>query len=164
MRLFPLLSLAALAACARDQAGYPSLNPRAVERLGFEEPAARVPAPVVADPALDLEVAAAGARLDKATAEFARARTRAEAAARPARGAAAGSEPWIAAQTVLAELDGLRAEASEIVSDLERLAVDRAATLAPDYPALERERARAEAELDGEAAAIARIGAGLAPA
>lgn len=164
MRLIFFTLVLPLAACARDDTAYPSLSPRAVERLGLDEPASPAPGPVAADASLDLEVAAASARLDKAAGEFARALARAQAAARPARGAPAGSEPWITAQTALAELDALRAGTSEIVADLERLAIDRAAALAPDYPALERERTRAKAELDGEAAEIQRIGAGLAPA
>ena len=159
-----LLLVLACGGCARDDGPYPSLAPRAIERLGFDEPDAPPPAPVVADPALDIEVAAAGARIDKAAGDFTRALGGVEAAARASRGAAAGSEAWIAAQTALAELDGLRAEVSEVLSDLDALAVRRAAAPAPDYPALEEARARARTELERQEAAIARVGAGLAPA
>lgn len=163
MRLLPCLLALTLAACARDETVYPSLAPRTLEELGFEEPAPTPTAAAAVDPKLDLEIAAATARLDKAVRDFAAAAGRAEAAARAARGAAVGADSWIAAQTALAELDGLRAETSEVLADLERLAADRAATLAPDYPGLERERERARGELDGQAAAIGRLGAGLAP-
>ena len=49
-------------------------------------------------------------------------------------------------------------------ADLDELAVKRAATLAPDYPSLEATRARVRAELDRQAAAITRVGSGLAAA
>lgn len=160
-----LLPLAlAVGGCAGEDTVYPSLAPRPVEKLGFEEPEAPPPAPVMADPKLDLEIAAVLARLDKAARDFSRAAGRAETAARGARGAAAGSEAWITAQTALAELDGLRAETSEAATDIDQLAIARAATLAPDYPALEAARERARGELERQAATIARIGAGLAPA
>ncbi|WP_375404385.1 hypothetical protein [uncultured Sphingomonas sp.] len=160
----PLLLILACGGCARDAGPYPSLAPRAIEKLGFDEPDASPPAPVVVDPALDVEVAAADARLDKATADFTRALVGVEGAARTARGAEVGSEAWLTAQTALAELDGLRAEVSEVLSNLDELAVARAATLAPDYPSLEALRARGRTELEREATAITRIGSGLAPA
>jgi hypothetical protein len=162
--LAPLLLILACSGCARDDGPYPSLAPRAIEKLGFDEPDAPPPAPVAADPALDVEVAAADARLNKAARDFTDALVRVEAAARAARGAAVGSERWIAAQVALAELDASRAEMSEVLSNLDELAVKRAATLAPDYPALEAARARVRTELDRQATAITRIGSSLAPA
>ncbi len=162
--LAPLLLSLACAGCARDAGPYPSLSPRAVEKLGFDEPDAPPPARIVADPDLDVDVAAAGARRDKASADFTRALVGVERSARAARGAAVGSEAWLTAQTALAELDGLRAEVSEVLAGLDERAVERAATLAPDYPSLEAARARLRDELERQATAIARIGSGLAPA
>jgi hypothetical protein len=159
-----LFLILACGGCARDDGPYPSLAPRAIEKLGFDEPDAPAPVPLVADPELDVEIAAAGARLDKASGDFTRILVGVEAAARRARGTAVGSENWIAAQIALAELDGLRAEVSEVLSNLDDLAVARAATLAPDYPALEATRARLRAELERQESAIGRIGSGLAPA
>lgn len=165
IRILPALLLpAALLGCARDEGTYPSLSPRPIEKLGFEEPGAPPPAPVAPDPGLDLEIAAATARLDKAAGDFAAAARRAQAAAGRARGVPPGGEAWIEAQTALAELDALRAETSEVLGDLERLSVDRAAALAPDYPALEAARSRAREAIDAQGATISRIGAGLAPA
>lgn len=160
--LAPLLLILACG-CARDAGPYPSLSPRPIEKLGFDEPDAPPPVAVVADPALDLEVAAADARADKAARDFTAALVGVERAARAARGAAAGSEAWIAAQVALADLDGSRAELSEVLANLDELAVKRAATLAPDYPSLEAARARVRSELDRQAAAITRVGSGLAP-
>ena len=153
-----------LAGCARDDGPYPSLMPRAVEARGFEEPAPAPPPAVAADPRLDVELAAAGARLGKAEADFNQAAAEARVLAGRARGAAAGSEPWISAQTALAALDALRAETSEVLGDLERLAIDRATALLSAYPALEEARARADAAVDAQAAEIARLAGNLAPA
>lgn len=161
-QLAPLLIILACGGCARDDGPYPSLSPRAIEKLGFDVPDAPPPVPVVADPALDVEVAAADARTDRAARDFTTALVGVERAARAARGAAAGSEAWIAAQVALADLDSSRAELSEVLANLDELAVKRAATLAPDYPSLEAARARIRTELDRQAAAITRIGSGLA--
>lgn len=162
--LASLLLILACGGCARDAGPYPSLSPRPIEKLGFEEPDAPPPMAVVADPALDVEVAAADARANKAARDFTTALIGVERTARAARGATAGSEAWIAAQVALADLDGSRAELSEVLANLDELAVKRAATLAPDYPSLEAARARVRTELDRQAAAITRIGSGLAAA
>lgn len=159
----PLLA-SALAACARDDTAYPSLAPRPIEQVSFEEPPAPPPRPVLPDPALDVEVAAATARLDKAATDFTRSAAQATTAAARARGAAAGTESWIDAQTALAALDVSRAEVSEVLTDLDQAAIARAVTLAPAYPSLEAARARARDELDRERAAINRIEASIAPA
>ncbi|PAX08497.1 hypothetical protein [Sphingomonas lenta] len=164
LRALPFAVLALLPACARDDAAYPSLAPRPVERLGFEEPEPPASQPVEPDPQLDVEIAAATARLDKAQADFDAAARGADAAARRARGAAAGDERWIDAQTALAGLDVLRVETSDVLTDLEQLAIDRAVALAPAYPALETARTRARTELGEQDATIRRIGAALAPA
>lgn len=159
-----LLAAVLLAGCARDDAVYPSLAPRSVERLGFEEPERPAPPPVAPDPKLDVEIAAATARLNKASADFSRAARQAQAAAGRARGATAGSEAWIDAQTALGALDAVRAETSEALTDLEQLAIARATALAPEYPALEAAQTRAQGELERQDATIGRLGSTLAPA
>lgn len=148
----PLLAAALpallLAGCAASDPGtYPSLAPRAAEGRGFSEPPAPPPAPVARDTALEAQVAATDKDRLEAAAAFDRAATRAESAARAARGAAAGSEPWLTAQTLLAELDSLRSAHADSLNTLEDLAVARAQALQPDYPALDEalERARAAA-------------------
>lgn len=164
MRALLILFLIMLGGCARNEGVYPSLGQRPIERLGFDEPDIPSPGPVAADVALDVEVAAATSRLDKVTADFARAAGASEPLARRARRAAAGSEEWLDAQTALAGLDVLRTDTSEVVADLERLVIARAATLAPDYPALEEARTRARTELERQEGVIARLGSELAPA
>ena len=164
-RMLPLVvaTAALLAACAQDQRTYPSLAPRAIEKLGFAEPDA--PAPVVAapDPALDATIAKIGTQIDAVSAGFTRDAATAARAATRARGAAVGSDAWLDAQSALAALDDWRAQASAIVTDVDALASERAAALAPDYPALAPLRARAQATLERAEAEIARLQA-LLPA
>lgn len=163
----PLLALAVallpLGACARQDGSFPSLAPRPGEARGFGEPEAPPPVPVAADPALDRQVAGLTARLDAAGQNFDSAAARAEPLATRARGAAAGSEPWIAAQSALSELDAARADASGVVTDGEALQVERAATLLPGYPTLESFQERAREVLARQEALIERLNAALAP-
>lgn len=152
----------ALAACAGDRdAGYPSLARRAVETRGFEEPATPPPAPVQADPALDRMIATQTAQLQTVRAGFDRDAAKAERAAAAARGAPVGSEAWLDAQTALAQLDDWRAQATAIASAAEVQGADRAATLAPDYPALTGLQRDAAAEAARQDALIRRLSASL---
>ena len=154
----------ALVACGADTNVYPSLGPRAAEKHGFEEPDAPPLVAVATDPVLDAKLGTAGDDLDRIAKQFAEAATAAEHSATAARGAAAGSEPWLAAQTALAGLDDLHAQVSALGTDTETLAVERAAALAPDYPALTALTTRIEAEDTREGELIARLARSLAPA
>lgn len=163
--LLPPICLAlALSACATPETtGYPSLAPRPIEKLGFAEPAAPEAKPVTADPALDAAIDAARTKLARGKAAFDSAADGATVAARAAKGAKAGSEPWIEAQTRLATLDSLRADTSLVVTDLEQQAIARATALEPPYPALEALRGEANAQADNQAKRIAALQAQLAP-
>lgn len=160
-RLIPAFALLLLAGCARDETTYPSLAPRAVEKLGFAEPEAPPPAAVAPDPALDRTIAAKESALAAIVRGFDGDAARAERMAAAAKGRAVGSDAWLEAQTALAALDDWRAQATALVTDLDTLAADRAATLAPDYPALAGLRTRAQAEAARQSAAIARLTASL---
>ncbi len=158
-----LPAVASLAACAQDTTPYPSLAPRAVEKQGFAEP--EVPVAVATpDAALDARVAALDGRLTGLEARFATESAAADRAARAAKGARAGSEGWITAQTLLAGLDDVRAQTSSVVTDIEQIAIDRAATLAPVYPAVTALQDKAKAATTRQSETIDRIGASLAPA
>jgi hypothetical protein len=159
----PLALPILLAACASPGA-YPSLLPRGSERVGFEEPAAPPPVAVAADPALDARIAAVGQRATDAASRFDGAAAKAEQMARAARGAAAGSDAWLNAQTALADLDVLRAETLEGLTDLEQLASERALALSADYPALEAAIATVRTAADEQAKRIAALQATLTPA
>ena len=152
---------ALLGGCADRTSGFPSLAPRPIEKLGFAEPEAPAPTPVAADPALDAALAAIAVRLEAVASGFGTDAGKAQASARRAKGRSVGSEAWLDAQAALAGLDDWRAQTSAIVTDLDQLASDRAATLAPDYPALAPLRTRAQAEADRQADTIGKIQASL---
>ncbi|GAA0663896.1 hypothetical protein FHT00_001167 [Sphingomonas insulae] len=149
-----------LAGCTRDTTAYPSLAPRAVEKLGFAEPEV----PIVEakpDPALDARVATLGRSLDGTSKGFAADAAKAEAAAGRARGKAVGSDAWLDAQTTLAQLDDWRAQTSALLTDADQIASDRAAALAPPYPSLASLRERIAAEAQRQSTTIDRLQAAL---
>lgn len=145
----------AASACLRDDSQTPSLAMRPQEKLGFGEPEV-TPAVAVPDPALDAQAAAVGARLATIRAGFDRAAgAAARAAGRPG-ARTVGSEPWLEAQSALAETDDWRAQANALASEIDALSGARATALQPPYPALaeaagairtESERQAAEADL-----------------
>ena len=152
-----LLVALTLPGCATQvSTHYPSLLPRAIEQRSDAEPDAAV---VIADPEPATDAALADIRktLDEAKTGFNTAADTAERLATAAHGAAVGSDRWIAAQTALAELDGYRATTSAAVTDLDSLALARAADGKPDYPALTSMRAEAQAALDAQSTRISAI-------
>lgn len=163
----PLLlcaALATLSGCAVPEGPYPSLAPRAAEKLGFDEPAVAPPAPVAPDPALDAKLASNARDRAAATQAFDAGAARAERLARAARGAKAGSDRWLDAQTALAELDAARARHQDALGVLEDLAATRAQALEPAYPALEQALTTARATSSAQTRRIDAIAASLAPA
>jgi hypothetical protein len=126
-RLLVLTLPSLLTACLQPMAERPSLERREVELRDREAEAKAPPPPVetVADPALAGDLAAMLARADKAEADFAVARSAAQAAAGAARGDAVGSEDWSVAQTRISALDAPRRELAQILGDLEELYVAR---------------------------------------
>lgn len=163
-RLLLLCTLALATGCTKpERDGYPSLLPRPIESADVAEPM-REPDAARPDPALDQEIARLSAALGTAEAAFSAQADRAEQLARAARGAAAGSDPWIAAQVALGELDVLRATTNGLVADVERLTIERAASGAPAYPALETLYAAATTRAAAERARVSAIEAVLAPA
>ena len=113
-----LLVVLLAAGCAEATDKYPSLALRPIESRSDDE----VVTPVAAatpDAALDAQLETLSTKLAKIDSDFAAISARAEAAAR-ARGAqATGSDQWLAAQSALAEIDGLRGDTLGTVSDLE---------------------------------------------
>ncbi|WP_066548643.1 MULTISPECIES: hypothetical protein [unclassified Sphingomonas] len=160
-----LVALVALTAgCAKRAGdGYPSLLPRAIESADTAEPM-REPVPAAPDPALDQQVTALAARLDEASRVFAAQADRAAQLAAEAQGADAGSEPWLAAQVALGELDVLRAATSGLVADIERSIIDRAAAGAMPYPALQSLYEDATRRAAAERARVTEVEAMLATA
>jgi len=158
-RLFPLACAALLIiGCAEQSASrYPSLLPRAIESRSDAEPVAPPAVAPTPDAPTDAKVATLQKTLTDAAASFAPAADRAEQAARVAKGQPAGSEPWITAQTALAELDGYRATTSATLTDVEEMAIERATAQLPEYPGIEALRTAAAAQLAAQSARIAAI-------
>lgn len=125
-----------LAACTVQNDGYPSLLPRPIESRDDLEPAR--PDPVVTpDPALDARISQRREAAAAAAKRFQAAAVTAEARVAVARGVPAGSEAWVAAHAALADLDTIRGETVELVTDLEQEAIARAQAGTPAYPALD---------------------------
>ncbi len=163
MKRLVFLALLAVAGCAQPGGRFPSLLPRAIETRDDAEPMPSAPA-VVADPALDAQVAAADAALAKLRADFEVGAARAQQLADAAKGMPAGSEAWLNAQSALADLEVIRADVSSSISDLERLAIDRAAAGNPPYPALDALRSAAQTQHGDEGIIVETLSQQLAPA
>ena len=141
MRSLPALAAlvlvaVSLAGCTVANDGYPSLLPRPIESRDDAEPVR--PDPVaVPDAALDARIAEKRTAAASAAKRFQEAAIVAESRVAVARGVVEGSEAWVAAQTALAELDSIRGETVQLVSDLEEEASKRAQAGTPAYPALD---------------------------
>jgi hypothetical protein len=162
--LLAAASLLATTGCAGSDGAYPSLAPRTIETRGFDEPTTPGPTPAVADPVLDRQIDELDGRLRTIAQGFGKAAAEATRKGLAASGRAAGSDPWLEAQTALATLDDWRAQVSALSTDIEQIAIARATTLAPTYPALTALTDQTDAEARHEGEAITRIQAMLAPA
>lgn len=114
-----------LAGCAADYSNYPSLAPRAAERIsGTAEPAqpTTAPPPVVI-PSADLtaRLAQLGDQAQAAHREFTGRRGRAEQLVSAAGGASVGSENWSVASVALADLESSRSQAMVALADLDEI-------------------------------------------
>lgn len=146
-----------LSACAHKDTGrYPSLLPREIESRSDAEPEV-VAAVAEPDQALDAKIATKTTAIVANKRDFVQAATRAESLVRRAKGDAVGGDRWIDAQSALAELDIIRAQSSSVVTDLEELALARAADGKPSYPALDVGLVAAHAELDAETTQIGTL-------
>ncbi|MCP3729022.1 hypothetical protein M9978_01130 [Sphingomonas sp. MG17] len=135
-RFLTLAALTSLTACTVSDEGYPSLLPRPIESRSDAEPVR--PDPVATpDAALDRRIAEQRALSDAAARRFQSAALEAETRVAVARGLAIGSEPWVRAQTALADLAPIRGETTQIVSSLEETAIARASAGEAPYPALD---------------------------
>lgn len=135
-RITPLLALSlaglALSGCAGDQGRYPSLAIRDMEKAGDQrvhgtlqpENDAELPSsppPVPAGLAERLQLLESNARA--AHRDFLAIEPTAQRRTNAARGSAAGSDNWFAAQLALAELDSARGRVMTALADLDALHV-----------------------------------------
>jgi len=156
--LTTFLALALVAGCATAGHDYPSLAPRAAEKMGFAEPEIAQPT-VAPDPALDAQIAAKRAALAKLAKGFDGDADHARALAKKAAGSAVGSDAWLDAQLELGTLDDWRAQTSSLIEEVDTTIADRAARLAPVYDPLATLRDEAVADATRQNDAIQAISA-----
>ncbi|WP_076068373.1 hypothetical protein [Sphingomonas montana] len=139
-------ALALLSGCAGDTA-FPSLAPRPIETIARQpERTETAPAPA-ADPALDARVAALEADLRSAVSDWSAAAAITRGAVGRARGAAVGSNAWIAAQQQVSRLEVIRERTATTTEALDRLRVAQAESARPaDTARLDRALAAAVAQ------------------
>lgn len=116
------LSLLALGGCAA-KGTFPSLAPRAVERLSMDEPV-RTPPAVPEDAQLEARIAALVSEARQGEAEFQAALG--PARARVGRAGGSGSESWVEAQVAVSRLQAARAQTARALTTLDALSVERA--------------------------------------
>ena len=163
MRSLPLLVAFALAGCSTAAMQAPSLAPRAAEAIDPRVPVPEPPVSTIVDPALAARLSSLVSQAEAGHGQF-------NAAAGPARQAAAGagpaqSESWIAAQQSLSALIAARAPVTRALGDLDALSATRiqqyGGIAAGDLRAIQAATARV-AEIDrGEAALIDQLQARL---
>lgn len=158
-----VLGLLLLGGCAQSGNRFPSLLPRAIEVRDDAEPMAATPV-IIADAALDAKIAEATLALEIIKTAFEAGVNRAETLVTSAQRQAAGTTAWLDAQSALADLDIVRADVSSAISDLDRLAIDRAAAGNAPYPALDAARADARTQYNDARTIIDMLAAQLAPA
>lgn len=158
----PAVLLIALAAagCAQQTDKYPSLALRPIESRSDAEPVAPV-VEATPDAALDAQIATLAGKLAQIDNDFVARVAKADTAAKAKGALATGSDQWLAAQSLLAELEGLRGDTLGLVADLEKMVTDRGTAGQPPYPRLDELHAKAQAQLDGEIEEIAAIKAQL---
>jgi hypothetical protein len=151
-----------LAGCAAPSADAPSLLPRPIEQISFDEPEVK-PVPITPDPALNAKIAAAEKVLASAAEAFGAAAATAESLVAAAQGTAIGSDAWLDAQIALAALDNHRATSLATVSDLDQLAIARGVAGKPPYPALNALREKAAAQVQAESQRIGDLAGRIPP-
>lgn len=157
----PLLGLAA---CAPGGA-YPSLAPRAVEKMAGEEAAPAPALPVAGDPALASRLTALEAEARQGQTKFEAELPAARAAA--SRAGAATSEGWIEAQRALSSLEATRVLSVTALAELDSINVARAegnfATRETDLVAIGAAIALVQALVETQQAEIDRLRGSLSP-
>ena len=127
----------ALAACSASLPDAPGLGPRPIERRPILPPDAASEPQTAATPALASRLAALVADAKAGHARFEKEQGGFTAALARARGAAEGSEAWIAGQEALSALDAARGPARDAANAIDALRVDPAYAGAEDRAAIE---------------------------
>lgn len=154
MKSPPLFAISLLlGGCNVPRADAPSLLPRPIETRSDAEPVRTVEA--APDAALDAEISRRGAEFDASTTALSAAIAKSRPMIEAARGDKAGSDAWIGAQAMVTDLGTARATSDSALSDLEQLAIERAAAGLPPVPSL-------DARIEAGNALVARLGEAVA--
>jgi hypothetical protein len=154
------LAALAVAACV-PQGDFPSLEARPAERDRSMEPPVREAVEVPADPALRQRVAELEQMAAQGDQAFDAALGPAEAAVRSA--GPASSDSWVAAQQAMSRLEAARTGTMRALTELDRLAIDRAdmATSREDSAAIDAAIAAAQRLAEGQQQRIQQLRARL---
>jgi hypothetical protein len=153
--------IGSLVACAQ-RGPFPSLEPRAAERLYAEGDEERKPVAAPDDAATVAEAARLVAEARRGGSEFDSALPAAQGAA--ARAGAAGSDSWMVAQQAISRVEAARRRTTAALADLDAYALERtgSGTLSPgDGERLRSALAEVQALADGQAARLDRLEASL---
>jgi hypothetical protein len=120
--LLPACLLACLLAGCATGGEFPSLAPRPVEQLSFEEPI-KVDPPVAADPTLSARAGALVAEARAGDRQFEQAYARALPLVRAA--GPAGADAWIQAQEAISRVEAARIGTTSALSDLDLLIAEQ---------------------------------------
>jgi hypothetical protein len=156
----PLLTLL-VGGCATG-GDFPSLAPRAVEQLSFEEPI-KVDPPVAADPALRNRADALLAEARAGDGAFEQAVAEAQ---RRTRGAGpSGSESWIQAQEAISRVEAARARTTNALAELDLFIAETSDDPVNDavWAQIEQDRVAAQALAENQTRRLAALKGSVSP-
>ncbi len=148
----------ALAGCSANLPDAPSLRPRPIEHRPILPPDAPSEPQTAATPALAQKLAGIVADAKAGHAAFETERSDNAGALARAKGAAEGSEAWIAGQQVMSALDAARTPVRDAAGAIDELRVDPAYIGTGDREAIEATAATVAALATQEAEAVDALG------
>jgi hypothetical protein len=156
MRSTPLLvlGLSALAGCSATLPDVPTLGPRPIEHRPILPPDAASEAETAATPALAEQLAKLTGEAKAGHAAFEKEQASVAGTIGRAKGAAEGSEAWIAGQEALSALEAARTRVRDAASAIDALRVDPAYVGSGDRAAIEAAAATVAALSSAEAEAV----------
>ena len=156
MRSTPLLALvlSALAGCSATLPDVPGLGPRPIEHRPILPPDAASEPETAATPALAEQLAKLTGDAKAGHAMFEKEQASVTGAVSRAKGAAEGSDAWIAGQEALSALEAARTKVRDAAAAIDALRVDPAYSGTGDRAAIEAAAAEVAALSSAEAEAV----------
>jgi hypothetical protein len=161
-RFAPFIPLILLASGCATEGDFPSLAPRPVEQLSFEEPI-KVDPPVAADPALRGQTNALLARAGEGDRAFENAY--AEALPRVRAAGPTGTDSWIQAQEAISRVEAARIATTTALAELDLLIADKSDEPVNDaiWAEIEVARTRAQAVAADQSRRLDSLKASVGP-